>query len=157
MHTKSRRVLTMVFLITLLWQKESIYFLETELRLNQQIAPELYLQVMAISKQDNRLILGGDENVIEYTLKMRQFPQENLFSNLWEVGKLSSDYPSGMLRDRLNQRQGDISDAGVDLINSQRLQAENFTPEEQAYITNIDTTQVDWQEKLLIIWFLMPS
>jgi uncharacterized protein len=67
------------------------YFLETELRLNQQIAPELYLQVMAISKQDNRLVLGGVENIIEYTLKMRQFPQENLFSNLLEVGKLSGD------------------------------------------------------------------
>jgi predicted kinase len=69
---------------------------------------------------------------------MRQFPQENLFSNLLEVGKLSSDYPSGTLRDRLNQRQGDISDAGVDLITSQRLQAESFTP-------------ADWQKKLLII------
>jgi aminoglycoside phosphotransferase family enzyme/predicted kinase len=67
------------------------YFLETELRLNQQIVPELYLQVIAISKQDNRLILGGVENIIEYTLKMRQFPQENLFSNLLEAEKISSD------------------------------------------------------------------
>jgi predicted kinase len=59
--------------------------------------------------------------------------------------------PMTVLRDRLNQRQGDISDAGVDLINSQRLQAESFTPAEQAYVTTIDTTQADWQEKLLII------
>jgi aminoglycoside phosphotransferase family enzyme/predicted kinase len=67
------------------------YFLETELRLNKQIAPGLYLQVMAISKQDNRLILGGVENIIEYVLKMHQFPQKNLFSNLLEAGKLSGD------------------------------------------------------------------
>jgi uncharacterized protein len=67
------------------------YFLETELRLNQQIAPELYLQVIAISKQDNRLVLGGVENIIEYTLRMHQFSQENLFSNLLEAGKLSRD------------------------------------------------------------------
>lgn len=79
------------------------YFLETELRLNQKIAPELYLQVMAISKQDNRLILGGAENIIEYTLKMHQFPQENLFSNLLEAGKLSGDYPAGRLRDRFRE------------------------------------------------------
>jgi predicted kinase len=135
----------------LIHQRQRKYFLETELRLNQQIAPELYLQVIAISKQDNRLILAGVENIIEYTLKMRQFAQENLFSNLLEVGKLSSDYPSGTLRDRLNQRQGDISDAGVDLITSQMLQAESFTPAEQAYVTNIDTSQADWQKKLLII------
>lgn len=67
------------------------HFLETELRLNQQIAPELYLQVMTISNQDNRLILGGVENIIEYTLKMHQFPQEDLFSHLLEAGKLSGD------------------------------------------------------------------
>jgi uncharacterized protein len=49
----------------LIHQRQRKYFLETELRLNQQIAPELYLQVIAISKQDNRLILGGVENIIE--------------------------------------------------------------------------------------------
>jgi uncharacterized protein len=79
------------------------YFLETELRLNQQIAPELYIEVMAISKQDNRLVLGGVENIIEYTLKMRQFPQENLFSSLLEAGKLSGDYPPGRLCDRFRE------------------------------------------------------
>lgn len=79
------------------------YFLEAELRLNQQIAPELYLEVMAISKQDNRLILGGVENIIEYTLKMRQFPQENLFSNLLEAEKLSGDWAQPTLRDRFKE------------------------------------------------------
>lgn len=79
------------------------YFLETELRLNQQIAPELYLQVIAISKQDNRLILGGVENILEYTLKMHQFSQENLFSHLLEKEKLSGDWAQPTLRDRFRE------------------------------------------------------
>ena len=67
------------------------YFLETELRLNKKIAPELYLEVVPISDCDHQLILNNSENVLEYTLKMRQFPQENLFSNLLEAGKLTCD------------------------------------------------------------------
>lgn len=79
------------------------YYLETELRLNQQIAPELYLQVIAISQQDERLILGGVANIIEYTLKMHQFPQEDLFSNLLEAGELSGDWAQPTLRDRFRE------------------------------------------------------
>lgn len=67
------------------------YFLDEELRLNQKIAPELYLEVIPISKLDHTLIFDNSENVQEYTLKMLQFSQENLFSNLLETGKLTCD------------------------------------------------------------------
>lgn len=73
------------------------YYLETELRLNKKIAPELYLEVIPISlskscsdtDDEDKLIFANSENVWEYALKMRQFPQENLFSNLIEAGILS--------------------------------------------------------------------
>ena len=67
------------------------HFLATELRLNQKIAPELYLEVIPISDRDGRYVLANSENIVEYALKMRQFPQENLFSNLLKAGKLSGD------------------------------------------------------------------
>ena len=67
------------------------FFLETELRLNQKIAPELYLEVLPISDRHDRFILDSSENIVEYTLKMCQFPQENLFSNLLKTAKLKSD------------------------------------------------------------------
>ncbi len=53
-----------------------------------------------------------------------------------------------MLRDRLNQRQNDISDATADLITNQQAKAEDFSPAEQAYVIEIDTSQANWQEKL---------
>lgn len=67
------------------------YFIEEELRLNQKIAPELYLKVETISEIESKLILGGSRNVVEYALKMRQFPQSNLFSDLLQARKLDED------------------------------------------------------------------
>ena len=49
---------------------------------------------------------------------------------------------------RLNQRRNDISDAGADLIESQKANAEDFTTAERAYVTTVDTSQVNWQEKI---------
>ncbi|MEM7592822.1 MAG: AAA family ATPase [Cyanobacteria bacterium P01_A01_bin.83] len=67
------------------------HFIEAELRLNRQIAPELYLEILPIGSDAQKLILGSSNNVVEYALKMRQFPQENLFSNLLEAGKLTTN------------------------------------------------------------------
>ena len=65
------------------------HFIEEELRLNKQIAPKLYLEVIPISKLNTNFVFNNSENVVEYALKMRQFPQENLFSNLLEADRLS--------------------------------------------------------------------
>ena len=65
------------------------HFLEEEINMNSAIAPELYLEVVPITLVGDRFVLGGEGEPIEYALKMRQFPQENLFINLFEAGKLS--------------------------------------------------------------------
>ncbi|AFZ36609.1 adenylylsulfate kinase [Stanieria cyanosphaera PCC 7437] len=65
------------------------HFLEEEISMNRVIAPELYLEVVPITKTGDNFSLGGEGEAVEYALKMRQFPQENLFINLFEAGKLS--------------------------------------------------------------------
>ena len=65
------------------------YFIEAELILNKKITPELYLEIATITSDNHKLTLNGTGNVVEYALKMRQFPQKNLFSNLLKAGKLS--------------------------------------------------------------------
>lgn len=47
--------------------------------------------------------------------------------------------PIEVLRDRLQQRTGDIADATVDLLPQQSLDA--FTEMEQPYVKSVDTTQ----------------
>ena len=65
--------------------------IETELRLNQKIAPELYLEVLPICRQDGQFAFGDEGEIVEYALKMRAFPQSNRFDNLLSVGKLQGD------------------------------------------------------------------
>jgi predicted kinase len=56
--------------------------------------------------------------------------------------------PKSVLRDRLNKRQNDISDATADLLPSQQAKWEDFTTREQAYVITVDTSQANWQTKL---------
>jgi predicted kinase len=49
--------------------------------------------------------------------------------------------PMEILRSRLQQRKGDITDATVDLLESQQQASEALTEAEKAYVTSIDTTQ----------------
>ncbi|MDE3735605.1 AAA family ATPase [Pseudomonas resinovorans] len=65
------------------------HFCEEELRLNQRLTHDLYLEVLPITGSVESPQIGGKGPAIEYVLKMRQFPQENLLSALQARGELS--------------------------------------------------------------------
>ncbi|HEY9644936.1 MAG TPA: AAA family ATPase [Chroococcidiopsis sp.] len=65
------------------------HFCEEELRLNQRGAADLYLAVMPITQAGDRYHLGGTDAAVEYTVKMRQFPQEALLTSLFDRGELT--------------------------------------------------------------------
>ncbi|MEY4933582.1 MAG: hypothetical protein RLZZ403_1902 [Pseudomonadota bacterium] len=52
------------------------FYCEEELRLNGRLAPEIYLDVVPITRQSGRLTVGGPGPAIEYAVRMRQFPPE---------------------------------------------------------------------------------
>lgn len=52
------------------------YYCQEELRLNRRLAPTIYLSVVAIKGQLDKPVLNGNGEVIEYAVKMTQFPQE---------------------------------------------------------------------------------
>ena len=56
------------------------FYCQEELRLNRRFAPELYLDVIAITGSVEAPALGGNGAVIEYAVKMREFPQDALAS-----------------------------------------------------------------------------
>ncbi len=68
------------------------HFLFEELRLNKPIAPEIYLEVLPITKKEDQFVLGNRGESVEYVLKMRQFPQQNLFINMFELGRLTESH-----------------------------------------------------------------
>ncbi|NEP12281.1 MAG: AAA family ATPase [Symploca sp. SIO2C1] len=63
-------------------------FCRQELRMNQPVAPDIYLQVLPITQTGTKFVLDGTDEPIEYVLKMHQFPQEALLSTMFKQGKL---------------------------------------------------------------------
>ncbi len=57
--------------------------IETEVTLNRRFAPDLYLGVVAITRQrDGTLALDGDGAPVEHAALMRRFPQDDLLSRM---------------------------------------------------------------------------
>ena len=68
------------------------HFCSEELRMNQPNAPEIYLEVLPITQTGDKFVLGGASEAVEYVLKMCQFPQEALFIEMFEQGKLTEGH-----------------------------------------------------------------
>jgi len=66
------------------------FFCQEELRLNRRLAPQLYLEVVAIAGTPERPYVGGRGAPVEYAVKMAQFAQDTLLSHLITVGQLQA-------------------------------------------------------------------
>lgn len=64
------------------------HFCEEELRLNRRLDPDLYLEVVAVCRGPERPVIGRHGPVLEYAVKMRQFPEEGLLDRVQERGEL---------------------------------------------------------------------
>ena len=74
------------------------HFCGEELRLNQRLADDLYLEVLPITGSESAPQLGGDGPAIEYALKMRQFPQSQLLSAVQARGELTPAHIDALAR-----------------------------------------------------------
>ncbi|HDH17282.1 MAG TPA: aminoglycoside phosphotransferase [Gammaproteobacteria bacterium] len=64
------------------------HYCEEELRLNRRLAPQLYLDVITITGSEELPAINGTGKVLEYAVKMRQFPTESLLINMINTGDL---------------------------------------------------------------------
>jgi aminoglycoside phosphotransferase family enzyme/predicted kinase len=62
---------------------------EEEWRLNRRLAPQLYLDVVAIKGSPDAPMLTGEGPAIEYALRMKQFPDDALLSAQLAAGRLT--------------------------------------------------------------------
>lgn len=72
------------------------HFCHQELKLNQRLTNDLYLEVLPVTGSAEAPQLGGDGEAIEYVLKMRQFPQDGLLSTLQAKGELTTAHVDDM-------------------------------------------------------------
>lgn len=66
------------------------HYCEEEQRLNQRLAPDLYLGVVPITGSADAPQWGGSGAPIEYAVKMRRFPQQALLSNVLARNELQA-------------------------------------------------------------------
>jgi uncharacterized protein len=63
------------------------FFCQEELRLNRRFAPELYLDVCAVTLDDGRARICGAGEVIDHAVRMRQFRGEEELALCWQPGR----------------------------------------------------------------------
>lgn len=65
-------------------------FCEQEVRLNRRLSPDIYLGVVRITREGNRILLDGKGTLVEYAVKMKQMPEEFLMDKLIERKQVTS-------------------------------------------------------------------
>jgi aminoglycoside phosphotransferase family enzyme len=60
-----------------------------ELRLNRRFAPEIYLDVCAITTLDGAARIGGVGKVVEHAVKMQQFPRDEELDRLFATSQVA--------------------------------------------------------------------
>src|SRR5438034_11198180 len=64
---------------------------EAELAINRSFAPDIYLRVVAITREsDDRLKLDGAGTAVEWALEMRRFDENATLDRLAEAGRIDA-------------------------------------------------------------------
>ncbi len=74
------------------------YFCHEELRLNRRLAPELYLDVVPVTRSQEALRIGGSGTAIEYAVKMAQFDRAFELDRLLAGNRLHAEHIDSIIR-----------------------------------------------------------
>jgi len=89
------------------------FFCGEELRLNRRLAPDLYLDVVAITGSTEAPRLSGEGPAIEYAVKMKQFPREGELDRVLARGELGTGHIDALARE-IAAFHGRVAVAGDD-------------------------------------------
>jgi hypothetical protein len=120
------------------------FFCQQELELNRRLSPDVYLGVEPIVKRDGQISIGGEGEVIEYAVKMKQLPRERTMDRLLVQNQVTREMVTAVAQKVADFHQKartnpDISAFGkleAILVNTE----ENFTQTEK-YIGTAITPQ----------------
>ncbi len=68
------------------------YYCQRELELNRRLCPDIYLDVITLSRRDGRYRLDGVGDVVEYGVKMVRMPEERMMSRVIAGGALERQH-----------------------------------------------------------------
>lgn len=67
------------------------YCCEQEVKLNRRLAPNLYLGVVPITEENNKIFIEGKGRTVEYAVKMKQIPEDFLLNRLLEKKEVTPE------------------------------------------------------------------
>jgi len=67
------------------------FYCEEELRLNRRLCGDMYIDVLPITLSGGSIRINGSGKTVEYTVKMKELPQEALMSELLKKGRVNID------------------------------------------------------------------
>ncbi|MCQ4259286.1 AAA family ATPase [Stutzerimonas stutzeri] len=130
------------------------HFCEEELRLNQRMAPDLYLKVLPVTGSVEAPKIDGQGEAIEYLLQMREFPQTQLMAEVQARGELT-DAHIDALAEQIAQFHlsipqvpaGHALNSAEAIVAPMRQNFEQIQPllTEQADLQQLDAL-IDWTE-----------
>jgi aminoglycoside phosphotransferase family enzyme/predicted kinase len=71
---------------------------EAELEVNRPFAPDIYLRVVAITREDGRLALDGPGEPVEWAVEMRRFDENMTLDHLADERKIDGDLAGALAR-----------------------------------------------------------
>jgi len=130
---------------------------EAELRLNRRLAPDLYLEVVPITGSRDAPRIGVPGPIVDYALKMRQFPAANQLDRVLAAGRLTEDHIDSLAADlaAFHARAG-LATTDSRYASRERIATEcmdNFRVLEAAPLEAADQNRLrrlqDWTERSL--------
>jgi len=127
-------------------------FCEQELHLNRRLASGIYLDIVSIAGNEDKPRVSGEGEVLEYAVKMTQFPQSAQLDNMLAAGTLTTDHIDAFARMTADFHQAiEIADSTVDFGNSDFV----YQPVEENFVQidqHIDTAPYGTALKKLKQW-----
>lgn len=68
--------------------EQRLFYCSEEMRLNKRFAPQLYLDVVAISERDDTVSFSDSNHIVDYAIKMHQFEQHQQLDKMLDAGLL---------------------------------------------------------------------
>lgn len=66
-------------------------FCEEEVRLNRRLAPNIYLGVVKVTKEDGAFRMEGEGGAVEYAVKMKRIPEESILEHRLAEGAAGAE------------------------------------------------------------------
>ncbi len=68
-----------------------LYYCQQEIELNKRLSPDIYLGVLPITDEGDRLVIDGKGDIVEYAVKMKKIPMDRLMKKLLSEGKVTPE------------------------------------------------------------------